>query len=218
MKSDIEILSMINEGNYGDFISSLSDESASIIKGKISEIPNEFFMPKIDLGKGKGGNISLIQFCIGVGNLNDVRKNGLMKKYSINPYDMSKIQRIVESIKVATEYGLAQKSNEEKKEERKEFGFELADKESLDKAYPLWIAYLYADSKNPLEDINARLIADGTNGKYTAEYIVGLMDHTNSLMIGKSEDEKKDFYMSSISGILGKDERSTKKERESIEI
>ena len=100
----------------------------------------------------------------------------------------------------------------------KEYGFELADKESLDKAYPLWIAYLYADSKNPLEDISARLMADGTNGKYTAEYIVGLIEHTNSLMLGKNEDEKKDFYMSSISGILGKDERFSKKERESIEI
>ena len=213
MKSYIEILSMINEGRYGSFISSLSDESASIVREKINEIPGVFFKPTIDLGKENGGTISLIQFCISVGNLNDARKNGLMRKYSINPYDMNKIQSIVESIKVAGEYGLAQKSNEEK-----EFGFELADKDSLDKAYPLWIAYLYADSKNPLEDISARLVADGTNEKYTAEYIVGLIDHTNSLMVGKSEDEKKDFYMSSISGILGKDERFSKKERESIEI
>ena len=218
MKSDIEILSMINEGRYGSFISSLSDESASIVKEKINEIPGEFFKPTIDLGKENGGTISLIQFCISVGNLNDERKNGLMRKYSINPYDMNKIQSIVESIKVVGEYGLAQKSDEEKENKHKEFGFELADKESLDKAYPLWIAYLYADSKNPLEDISARLIADGTNGKYTAEYIVGLIEHTNSLMLGKSEDEKKDFYMSSISGILGKDERFSKKERESIEI
>ncbi len=218
MKSDIEILSMINEGRYGSFINSLSDESASIVKEKINEISGEFFKPTIDLGKENGGTISLIQFCISVGNLNDARKNGLMRKYSINPYDMNKIQSIVESIKVAGEYGLAQKSDEEKENKNKEFGFELADKDSLDKAYPLWIAYLYADSKNPLEDISARLVADGTNGKYTAEYIVGLIDHTNSLMVGKSEDEKKDFYMSSISGILGKDERFSKKERESIEI
>lgn len=218
MKSDIEILSMINEGRYGSFISSLSDESASIVREKINEIPGDFFKPTIDLGSEKGGAISLIQFCISAGNLNDARKNGLMRKYSINPYDMNKIQSIVESIKVAGEYGLAQKNNEEKKEKHKEFGFELADKDSLDKAYPLWIAYLYADSKNPLEEINARLVMDGTDNKYTAEYIYGLIEHTNSIMVGKSEAEKKDFYMSSISGILEKEERFTKKVKETIEI
>lgn len=205
MKSDIEILSMISEGNYGAFINSLSEESASIIKTKINEIPSEFFKPQINLGEENGGTISLIQFCMGVSNLSVARKNGLMKKYSINPYDVNKIQSIVESIKVAEEYGLAQDKNEKKN--HKEFGFELSDKESLDKAYPLWIAYLYADSKNPLEEINARLIKDNTADKYTAEYIYGLIEHTNSLMIGKSEVEKKDFYISSISGILGKDER-----------
>ena len=111
MKSDIEILSMINEGRYGSFISSLSDESASIVKEKINEIPGEFFKPTIDLGKENGGTISLIQFCISVDNLSDERKNGLMRKYSINLYDMNKIQSIVESIKVVGEYGLAQKND-----------------------------------------------------------------------------------------------------------
>lgn len=218
MKSDIEILSMINEGRYGSFISSLSDESASIVREKINEIPGDFFKPTIDLSRENGGAVSLIQFCISAGNLNDARKNGLMRKYSINPYDINKIQSIVESIKVASEYGMATNKDKEEEKSHKEFGFELADKDSLDKAYPLWIAYLYADSKNPLEEINARLVMDGTDNKYTAEYIYGLIEHTNSIMVGKSETEKKDFYMSSISGILEKEERFPKKVKETIEI
>lgn len=218
MKSDIEILNMINERNYDVFINSLNDESASIVKGKIDEIPSEYFMPSINLGKEHGGMISLIQFCMSVNELGDLQKNGLMKKYSINPYDMNKIQSIVESIKVASEYGMAQNEYKEEEKSHKEFGFELADKDSLDKAYPLWIAYLYADSKNPLDEINARLVMDGTDNKYTAEYIYGLIEHTNSIMVGKSETEKKDFYMSSISGILEKEERFPKKVKETIEI
>ena len=62
MKSDIEILSMINEGRYGSFISSLSDESASIVKEKINEIPGEFFKPTIDLGRKMAALFHLFSF------------------------------------------------------------------------------------------------------------------------------------------------------------
>ena len=42
----------------------------------------------------------------------------------------------------------------------------------------------------------------GMDKKYEPEYIMGLISHANLLMEGKGENEKKDFYLSSISSIL----------------
>ena len=81
------------------------------------------------------------------------------------------------------------------------------------------IAYQCADSVNPLLDVQARLRADGVEDKYDAKTIVGLIEHANSLMEGRSEEERKAFYMQSISGILDNaTEIGTDKEIFDIEI
>lgn len=78
----------------------------------------------------------------------------------------------------------------------------MAQSEKLDKAYPLWVAYLCASSSNPLASIKDKLKKDGMEGKYDPLYIEGLIKHVDLLMDGKDDAEKKDFYISSITGIL----------------
>lgn len=201
MKSNLEMLQMISSRDYSEFISTMTSESASIIKQKINEIPDTFFEPRFSIDGNIDNTISLIDFTMKTAGMSTERRNWLMEKYHISPYDVNKLQSIINSIKVASEYG-RDREKEEKLTIKKEYGIALANEAALDKAYPLWIAYLYSDSATPLEDVTERLKKDGMDDKYKPEYIVGLMDHTNTLMQGKSIAEKKDFYAYSISGIL----------------
>ena len=69
-----------------------------------------------------------------------------------------------------------------------------------------------------MEDVKNKLKEDGMTERYEPEYIVSLMEHTNTLMQGKSDAEKKDFYMNSISDILDREETINKKHKEEVEI
>lgn len=218
MKSDLEMLEIIHSGNYEEWINSMNPECANIIRTKIGEIPDVFFESRFSLDGNEKNSISLIEFCMRTSGMTAERRKGLMEKYHISPYDMNKLQGIINSMKVASEYGTDRQSDEVEEKLKKDdaYGIALANKNALEKAYPLWIAYLYSDSLNPLQDVKKRLETDGMADKYEPEYIVGLMNHTNSLMKGKSSSEKKDFYMHSISGIL--DEKSEVSISEEIEI
>lgn len=220
MKTDIETLKFIANGNYSVWINNVNEESANLIRSKIEEIPSEFFEARINLDDTSKASISLIEFSIKTANMSEEHRNWLMEKYHINPYDMNKLQGIVNSIRVAKEYGSAVVEKGKSSNDNKEVhGIALASEENLDKAYPLWLAYLYANSKNPMIDIENRLKEDGKIDKYKPEYIVGLIEHTNSLMKGKPEEEKKDFYMNSISGILDdKTEISKRNAKVEVEI
>lgn len=204
MRSDIETLKIIANGNFSDLIKGLNSESADIVKAKLNQIPDYFFEPRFKVNSATNERISLIDFSLKTLAMSEEQRKGLMDKYSISVYDMNKLQAILSSIKVASEYGSAQEfeRDDEKKSESRPYGIALATSENLDKAYPLWLAYLYSDSKNPFQDVKARLERDGMEKRYKPEYIVSLIEHTNSLMDGKTESEKKDFYMHSISGIL----------------
>lgn len=169
--------------------------------------------------------ISLIEFSKHIADLSTEKKIDIMEKYHISPYDINTLQRIIDSIKVADAYGRRQYRKEKEEEKRakeelsQEYGIALADGAKIDKAYPLWLAFLYANSTNPLLDVKERLKQDGVENKYDPEYIVGLINHTNSLMSGKSESEKKDFYVSSISDILDEEnEIKTPQKKNDIEI
>ena len=218
MKSDLEMLEIIHSGDYEKWINSMNPECANIIRTKISEIPDVFFESRFSLDGNEQNSFSLIEFCMRTSGMSAERKKGLMEKYHISPYDMNKLQGIINSMKVASEYGTGRQNDEVegKLKNDEAYGIALANKNALEKAYPLWIAYLYSDSLNPLQDVKKRLETDGMADKYEPEYIVGLMNHTNSLMKGKSNSEKKDFYMNSISGIL--DEKSEVSISEEIEI
>lgn len=201
MMSDIEMLKLLNNGNFNDLFLNINDASIDFIKSRIKEIPTEYFQPRIMIDEKGNKCISLIQFSTEVAGMPSEKRKGLMEKYHINPFDMKKLQGIIDSIKVAYEYGtLEDKVENENKNES--YGFSLASDEKLDKAYPLWLAYLFADSENPLADIKMKLKEDGMDGKYSPETIVGLIEHTNGLMQGRSQEEKKDFYVKSINGIL----------------
>ena len=126
-----------------------------------------------------------------------------MERYSIDPYDMKKLQTIIDSIKIAQEVAtVEEKQKNVDNIQEKTYGFSLASSDRLARAYILLIAYQCADSTNPLSDVQARLKADGVEDKYNAQTIVGLIEHANSLMNGKSEEERKAFYMQSINEIL----------------
>ncbi len=213
MNTDFEILKIINTGNVED-LADISDESLNIIKDKINEVPSNFFEPNIVINKEIGARISLIEFSMDTVGMSYDKKKALMDKYHVDPYDMDKLQRIIDSINVAKSYGEVKKEDE-----APTYGFALASEAKLDKAYPLWIAYLYASSPNPFQDVKNRLVNDGMLDKYKPEYIVGLIEHTNELMNGKSESEKKDFYMNSINGILtGEDSEINMSVKNDIEI
>jgi len=215
--TDIETLKLLNSRNFERIYHGTDIISDSIIRKKIQEIPNEFFEPKINVDNDGTTKISLIQFSMQTAGMNSEKKNGLMQKYNINPYDMKKLQTIIDSIKVAQEYGKAEKERIENRKENyhQEYGFSLASNDRLDKAYPLWLAYLFADSVNPLMDIKAKLKEDGMEEKYEPETILELIEYNNMLMKGKDSEEKKDFYIKSISDIL---ERATISLTSEIEI
>lgn len=202
MKTDLEIISNIITNENSGWFNTINVESAAIIKSKISEIPTRFYEPRITIDEATGSKISLLEFSLKIAKMSSSSKNKLMKKYNIDPYDMEKLQSIIDNIKVVSEYGSLKENTSDKSNEEGTYGIALSDKKQLDKAYPLWIAYLYADSETPYEDIKIRLIHDGTDDKYTPEYIVGLIEHTNLLLMGKTISEKKDFFISSISDIL----------------
>ena len=203
MEVDNEIFRIITDRTNDNWLDTVSVESANIIKNKLGEIPTEFFEPRISLDFTEENKISLIEFSMQTAGMSKEKRDGLMSRYRINPYDLSKLQSIIDSIKVAREYGIAQETKRGYgSPDKHPYGIALSNEQSLDKAYPLWLAYLYADSKNPMEDISCRLKEDGMDEKYDAEYIVSLMEHTNSLLNGKSMDEKKEFYMQTINGIL----------------
>ncbi len=223
MISNKETLKIINSGNIGSLYEGISGESLDIIKNKINEIPSEFFERRISLDGSMENTISLIEFSMQVADMSTERKIGLMEKYHISPYDINTLQRIIDSIRVADTYGRREIREEEKAKKQADaiYGIALADESKIDKAYPLWLAFIYANSSNPLSDIKLRLEHDGVKDKYKAEDIVGLIEHTNTLMNGKSDNEKKDFYISSISGILDEDNEikvSKKKNKDEIEI
>lgn len=201
MRSELEMLEIIKSGNYSVWINDVNLESANIIKNKIQEIPSTFFEPRISVDLDASNNISLIDFMMQTVGMSTEKREGLMTQYHISHYDVIKLQTIINSIKVASEYGVEREIKKENKNDSS-YGIALSDEKALDKAYPLWIAYLYSDSKTPYEDIKIRLAHDGTDDKYTPEYIVGLIEHTNSILSEKSISEKKDFFISTINGIL----------------
>ena len=96
-----------------------------------------------------------------IADMNTERKLALMQKYHISPYDINTIQRIVDSIKVTDTYERSKEYEQEQNQEEKTYGISLATQSKIDKAYPLWIAFLYSDSLNPLQEITARLKSDG---------------------------------------------------------
>ncbi|MBQ9314132.1 MAG: hypothetical protein IJ220_03905 [Clostridia bacterium] len=200
MMSDMETLKILERGNFESLYANYSIESGCIIKNRIQDIPSEYFEPRIDIDKESNTKISLIQFSLQTAEMNAEQRNGLMERYSIDPYDVQKLQTIIDSIKIAQEMG----STEQNKENRGKvaYGFSLASEDRLSRAYILLLAYQYADSTNPLRDIQLRLKADGMDEKYNAKTIVEVIEHTNMLMVGKTAQEKKAFYMQSISGIL----------------
>ena len=205
MITDKEALEMILNGHYENLYFGMQDTSISMIKDRIQEIPSEFFEPNINIDKDGRKKVSLIQFSAEIAGMPAERQKGMMEKYKINPYDMKKLQAIIDSIRVVREYGSVKMREEQEKSTPNEehvYGFSLASNDKISKAYPLWLAYLFADSKNPMVDISAKLKEDGMEDKYDPKTIVKLIEHTNSLMEGKSEEEKKDFYVKSIGGIL----------------
>lgn len=201
MISYIDTLRALQSGDFSCLYKNANEASSSIIQNKINEIPSEYFEPRISINKNDNTRISLIQFSIETANMDTVRRKGLMTKYNIDPHDMKKLQTIVDSINIAREYGEVQEPTIEEKENRV-YGISLSSNENLDKAYPLWVAYLLSDSKKPLSDAKAKLREDGVEDKYSPEMIVDLIKHTKTLMKGKSEEEIKDFYVQSINGIL----------------
>lgn len=218
MLKDYDMLKILESKNFESLFNSANDMASIVIKNKIKEIPQDFFEPRIVIDKESNRQISLIQFSKEIVGMPNEKKEGLMLKYNIDPYDMKKLQSILESIKAAYEYG----EPEEKKSKAKRnfereghaYGFSLMSEDKLSKAYPLWIAYLFANSLNPYSDIKTKLKEDGMDEKYTPEAIVGIIEHTNSLMQGKSNEEKKEFYVDSINGIL---DESMEKFMEEIE-
>lgn len=220
MMSDIEMLRILENGNFETLFSASDLMSNQMIKNRIKDIPSEYFEPRINIDKESNTQISLIQFSLQTANLNTDQKKGLMEKYSIDPYDVKKLQTIIDSIKVAQEVGIVEeKQKNVNNNQDKAYGFSLASNDRLSRAYLLLIAYQCADSVNPLLDVQARLRADGVEDKYDAKTIVGLIEHANSLMEGRSEEERKAFYMQSISGVLDNaTEIGTDKEIFDIEI
>lgn len=196
MKTGAEILSIIANGSTNELTNGLNQESINIIVNKINEIPDSFFAARFNDSMNADSEISLIDFTMRTTDLSPEIRNGYMARFSINPDEYMKLQGIIGSIQVASEYGKEETTNKSKS------GIALSNSESLDRAYPLWLAYLYGDSKNPREDIEKRLISDGKADKYDANYIVGLIEHNNSLMADKSEDVKKDLYIHTITKIL----------------
>lgn len=207
MKKESEILEMIMNKNITAWQENLSASSINLIKSKLNEIPNAFYEPRIELEDER--RISLIEFSFKTCHMSPERKNYLAEKYHINLTDLGALQNIVTNIKVTGEYGSIENIKKENKES-KPYGFALADENKLDKAYPLWVAYLFADSIDPIQDVKAKLKEDGMEKKYDAEYIVGLIDHTNKLMADRPSTDKKDLYMHSISGILEEKDELTK--------
>lgn len=203
--TDAEMLSILQSKNFGALWNGRNEISTNLIQNKIQEIPSEFFEPRICIDLEGKKHISLIQFSTELAGMSSERKRGMMEKYHINPFDLQKLQTIVDSIKVAREYGSRESKRVDSQEKNEEhYGFSLSSNDKLGKAYPLWLAYLFIDSQNPYADVSAKLKEDGMSRKYRPETIVGLIEHTNDLMKGKSIDEKKDFYIHSISDILDK--------------
>lgn len=209
-----EILELIYNRRNTEWLDTINIESANIIKSKIQEVPSTYFEHNITIDENR---ICLIDFIRQTLGISPEKRKRLMEKYNINYYDVKKLQTIIDSIKVASEYGGAKESFN-KEGINKSYGISLSDSKSLDKAYPLWIAYLYADSKSPYEDIKMRLVQDGTDDKYTPEYILRLIEHTNLLLDGKTISEKKDFFISSISGILDEGVEINISNKDEIEI
>ena len=216
--TETDMLNIIQSKNF-EYLWYQSDSlSTQIIQNKLQEIPAEFFEPRICVNKEKNTNISLIQFSSEINGLSNERKRGMMEQYHIDPYDMQRLQTIIDSIKIAREYGKDNTKNEARLNSNEEsYGFSLSSNDRLGKAYPLWLAYLFADSKNPYEDISAKLKEDGMNRKYRPETVMELMEHTNELMKGKSISEKKNFYIHSINDILDRPVENLKK-RDILEI
>ena len=205
-----DTIKMIANGNFEGLFSDADYMTASVIKSRLQSIPSQFFEPRIEIDDTGTNKISLVQFSAQIADMPIEKRNGLMERYNIDPYDMGKLQSIIESINIVREYGSMDKDDKNDKA----YGFSLSSHSNLDKAYPLWLAFLYANSINPLIDIKAKLKEDGMEGKYEPETIMELIKHTNELMEGKTENEKKDFYMKSISGILQeKDDETVEVER-----
>lgn len=218
MMSDKEALQILWNKDYDRLLQGINATSAHIIQNKIQEIPSYFYEPTIAMDETGKNRISIIQFSTEIANMNNERKKGLMSRYQIRVDDMQKLQGIVDSIKVATEYGHSTPVEEkQEKEEVASYGFSLSSHAQIDRAYPLWVAYLCADALSPLHAVKEKLREDGTEGQYNPEMIVGLIEHTNALMNGKSEEEKKNFFIQSISGILG-DFQEVKPEKDTVEI
>lgn len=215
--TDIEMLSILQSKSFDALWNGKNEISSNLIQNKIMEIPSEFFEPRICIDVEGNKHISLIQFSTELASMPSSRRRGMMEKYHINPYDLQKLQTIVDSIKVAREYGSKEIEKTVTEERKESYGFSLSSNDKLGKAYPLWLAYLFIDSKNPYADVNAKLKEDGMNRKYRAETIVGIIEHTNDLMKDKSIDEKKDFYIHSISDILDKPVETVKM-KDAVEI
>lgn len=219
MKTDLEIISSFITREYDELFGTIDSESVTLIKNKISEIPISFYEPRIAIDETSENKISLLEFSLKTAKMSNSSRKGLMEKYNIDPYDMEKLQCIIDSIKITREYASVKEVVIDKKEnENISYGIALSNQKQLDKAYPLWIAYLYTDSVKPYDDIKRRLRQDGTDGKYTPEYIVGLIEHTNSLLCGHSTSEKKKFFIDSISDILNEDVEINKRMKDEVEI
>ena len=216
--TDVEVLSILQSKKFDTLWNGRNEISINLIQNRVQEIPSEFFEPRICIDLEGNKHISLIQFSTELASMSSEKKRGMMEKYHINPYDVQKLQTIIDGIKVAREYGDYRKEKVERTTNNEDsYGFSLSSNDKLGKAYPLWLAYLFMDSQNPYADISAKLREDGMSKKYRPETIMGLIDHTNELMKGKSVTEKKDICIHSISDILDRPVEVSKK-KDAIEI
>ena len=216
MMTDDQMLKILESGDFERFLSPRDTFTNNIIKNRIKDIPNDFFEPRICIDVEKNTRISLIQFSLQTSKMNAEQKRGLMERYSIDPYDVNKLQSLLNSIRTIQEVGNLEPPmpTNKKSEKKAEYGFSLASDERLSKAYMLLVAYQCFNSTDPLRDVEAKLKEDGTSDKYSAKSIVGIIEHTNTLMIGKSDSDKQDFYMHSISGLLNNVKEMDKKDVE----
>lgn len=112
MKSEFDALKMIYEGEFDAWMKLISSECADIVRSKLDEIPGEFYEHRFSLEGDEKSSISLVEFSMKTATMNPERRNGLMEKYRIDPRDFNKLQAIVDSINVAGDYGMIEKSEQ----------------------------------------------------------------------------------------------------------
>ena len=135
MVTNAETLKILASGEFGKLLSGVNYEADSVIRSQINQIPSRFFEPSISIDEESKNKISFMQFFAQAAGMSSARLSGYMEKYGIDPYDVKKIQGIVESIEVAREYGNRESAKKQKEKDTYSYGFSLSSHEQLSKAY-----------------------------------------------------------------------------------